>query len=102
LIQGGAAQPLFTNRWRVARSSPRAIWRSKAFISTPPSRCGVSPSVAVLSRSGSGWSPGADTVYVAWRLEAEADEPGAHLSVSLLASSRDHHGYTWLQSTDPR
>jgi hypothetical protein len=46
--------------------------------------------------------PGADTVYVAWRLEAEVDEPAPHLSVSLLANGRDHHGDTWPPGFAPK
>ena len=79
---------------RAARSSPRAIWRSKAFTSTARSRCGASRSATGPSSSGSGWSPAPNTVYVAWRLEGEAGE-AAHLSVALLANGRDHHGDTW-------
>ena len=35
-----ARYPLFTNRWAAARSSPTAIWRSSASISTARSRSG--------------------------------------------------------------
>ena len=45
--------------------------------------------------------PGADTVYVAWRLEGGANGAAAALSVALLANGRDHHGDTWPPGFSP-
>jgi predicted glycogen debranching enzyme len=45
--------------------------------------------------------PGADTVYAAWRLEGEAEDPPPMLSVALLGNGRDHHGETWSDGFRP-
>jgi predicted glycogen debranching enzyme len=101
-IQGGASQPLFTNRWAGGAIEPRGDLALESFrldASIPVWRFAFGGRV-VEERI---WmEPGADTVYVAWRLEAEADGPAPHLSVSLLANSRDHHGDTWPPGFAPR
>ncbi len=87
---------------RVARSSPRGHLALESFHldgAIPVWRFAFGGRV-VEERI---WmEPGADTVYVAWRLEAEADEPAAYLSVSLLANGRDHHGDTWPPGFAPQ
>ena len=101
-IQGGASQALFTNRWASGAIEPRGHLALESFhldAAIPVWRFAFGDRV-VEERI---WmEPGADTVYVAWRLEAEADEPAAYLSVSLLANGRDHHGDTWPPGFAPQ
>jgi predicted glycogen debranching enzyme len=101
-IQGGAAQPLFTNRWAGGAIEPSGHLALESFHldgAVPVWRFAFGGRV-VEERI---WmEPGADTVYVAWRLEAEADGPAPHLSVVLLANGRDHHGDTWPPGFTPQ
>src|SRR5262249_51036742 len=43
--------------------------------------------------------PGADTVYLAWKLEGEGSD--AWLGVTFFANNRDHHGETWPPGFNP-
>ncbi len=94
-VSDEVSQPLFVNRWASGAVEPQGHRALESFDLE-----GTIPvwrfSFGDRSVEQRVWmEPGADTVYVAWRLEGEADE-AAHLSVSLLANGRDHHGDTWL------
>jgi len=95
----GISYPLFTNRWGGDAVGPEGYKGLESFhldgtVPTWRFRCGAH---AVDYRV---WmEPGADTVYVAWRLEgAPAD---AILGVTFLANGRDHHGETWPPGFSP-
>src|SRR5580704_16456895 len=98
LTLAGHAYPLFTNRWSSGAIAPEgyrglAEFRLDGTIPTWRFRCG---DCVVEHRV---WlEPGADTVYLAWRLEGEGD---ASLAVSFLANGRDHHGDTWQPGFNP-
>ena len=98
-IVGTERYPLFTNRWgggavdpegyKLARELPSRrhdpVWRF---------RCGE----AVVEHRI--WmEQGADTVYLAWRLESDVAD--AALAVTFLANGRDHHGDTWEAGFNP-
>ena len=88
----GVSYPLFTNRWSGGPVAPEgyrglAEFRLDGTVPCWRFRCGAA---TVEHRI---WlEPGADTVYVAWRLNG-ADE--AWLGVAFLGNGRDHHGDTW-------
>lgn len=94
----GVSYPLFTNRWSGSAVAPegyRALdeFRLDGTIPCWRFRCGAA---TIEQRI---WlEPGADTVYLAWRLEG-ADE--AWLGVAFLANGRDHHGETWPPGFNP-
>ena len=94
----GVAYPLFTNRWRSGAVAPEGYRAIDEFTldGTVPvwrSRCGG----RVIEHRI--WlEPGADTVYIAWRLDEGA---AAALSVAFLANGRDHHGDTWPDGFQP-
>jgi predicted glycogen debranching enzyme len=95
---GDQTYPLFTNRWGGGTIAPDgyrglAEFRLDGTIPTWRFRCG---DCIVEHRV---WlEPGADTVYLAWRLEGEGD---ANLAVTFLANGRDHHGDTWQPGFNP-
>jgi predicted glycogen debranching enzyme len=95
---GDQAYPLFTNRWSGGTIAPDGYrglveFRLDGTIPTWRFRCG---DCIVEYRV---WlEPGADTVYLAWRLEGEGD---ASLAVTFLANGRDHHGDTWQPGFNP-
>src|SRR5258708_7482509 len=96
---GAGHYPLFTNRWGGGAIDPEGYKLLESFHldGTVPVwrfRCGE---VTVEHRI---WmEPGADTVYLAWRLEGPAAT--ASLSVAFLANGRDHHGDTWEAGFNP-
>ncbi len=101
-IGDGRAQPLFTNRWGSGAVEPEGHLAIESFHldGTIPTWRFAFDGRIVEQRI---WmEPGADTVYVAWRLEGAADIPAAHLSVALLANGRDHHGDTWPPGFTPQ
>jgi len=96
---GGARYPLFTNRWGGGAIDPEGYRLLESFHleGTMPVwrfRCGE----AIVEHRI--WmESGADTVYLAWRLEGEVAD--ASLSVTFLANGRDHHGDTWEAGFNP-
>ncbi len=92
--ESGVSQPLFANRWASGAVIPQGHLALESFHldgTIPVWRFAFGGRV-VEQRI---WMErGADTVYVAWRLDGEADgaDRAAHLSVALLANGRDHHG----------
>ena len=94
----GVSYPLFTNRWSGGATAPEgyrdlAEFRLDGTVPCWRFCCGQA---TVEHRV---WlEPGADTVYIAWRLEG-ADE--AWLGITFLANSRDHHGDTWQPGFNP-
>jgi len=96
---GDARYPLFTNRWGGGAIEPEGYKLLDSFH--------LDGTVPVWRFSCGGavvehriWmEPGADTVYLGWRLEGEAAD--ASLAVTLLANGRDHHGDTWEPGFDP-
>jgi glycogen debranching enzyme len=106
LTVGGASYPLFTNRWGGGAVAPEgyrglAEFRLDGVIPVWRFRCG---DVVVEHRV---WlEPGADTVYVAWKLEDDGGAQGtvkgdAWLGITFLANGRDHHGETWQPGFNP-
>jgi predicted glycogen debranching enzyme len=97
---GAVRYPLFTNRWGGGTIDPEGYRLLDSFYldGTVPVwrfRCGEA---TVEHRI---WmEPGADTVYLAWRLEGDVAD--ASLSVSFLANGRDHHGDTWEAGFNPK
>ncbi len=101
-ISGGETQPLFANRWASGAVAPQGHLALESFHldgTVPVWRFAFGGHV-VEQRL---WmEPGADTVYVAWRIEGESDAPAPLLSVALLANGRDHHGDTWPPGFAPQ
>ena len=100
-VEGGVSQPLFANRWASDAVAPQGHLALESFHldGTIPVWRFAFGGRAIEQRI---WMElGADRVYVAWRLEGEADET-AHLSVALLANGRDHHGDTWPPGFAPQ
>jgi predicted glycogen debranching enzyme len=101
-VAGGTSQPLLTNRWASGAVEPKGHLALESFHldgTIPVWRFAFGGRV-VEQRI---WmEPGADKVYVAWRLEGEGDGPPPHLSVALLANGRDHHGDTWPAGYAPQ
>ncbi|MFI4949122.1 MAG: amylo-alpha-1,6-glucosidase [Alphaproteobacteria bacterium] len=95
---GAAHYPLFTNRWGGGAIDPDGYKLLDSFHldGTVPVwrfRCGE----AIVEHRI--WMEhGADTVYLAWRLEGGAADA---LSVTFLANGRDHHGDTWQNGFNP-
>jgi predicted glycogen debranching enzyme len=94
----GKAYPLFTNRWGGGTTAPDGYRGLVEFYldgTIPTWRFRYGDAV-VEHRI---WmEPGADTVYLAWKLEGDAD---ASLAVIFLANGRDHHGETWQPGFNP-
>ena len=94
----GVSYPLFTNRWSAGAIAPDGYrnldeFRLDGTIPCWRFRCGAA---TVEHRI---WlEPGADAVYLAWRLDGASE---AWLGVSFLANGRDHHGETWQPGFDP-
>jgi predicted glycogen debranching enzyme len=101
LVIGDRREPLFTNRWAggaVAPAGHRAIETFHLDGTMPVWRFAFGD-LCVEQRI---WmEPGQHTTYVAWRLLTPAHEVTPHLSVSLLANDRDHHGETWMPGFNP-
>ena len=97
----GVSYPLFTNRWSGGAIAPDgyrnvAEFRLDGTIPCWRFRCGAA---TIEHRI---WlEPGADTVYLAWKLEG-AGQGEAWLGVAFLANGRDHHGETWPPGFDPQ
>jgi 4-alpha-glucanotransferase len=91
LISGEMSIPLFTNRWLEGHVAPPGHVRIESFH--------LDYSVPVWTYEVEGlriehrvWmEPGANTTYVAWRLQTESHEQ-ISLRVTLLVNDRDHHG----------
>ncbi len=102
IVADGVSQPLFTNRWGSGAVQPAGYLALESFHldgTVPVWRFAVGDRI-VEERI---WmEPGADTVYVAWRLEGETASSLPRLSVSLLANGRDHHGDTWPEGFSPQ
>ncbi len=102
LVAEGVSQPLFANRWAGGAVEPAGHLALESFEldgTIPVWRFALGDRI-VEERV---WlEPGAGTVYVAWRLDGEADGAAAHISVALLANGRDHHGDTWPEGFHPK
>ncbi|HUC71856.1 MAG TPA: amylo-alpha-1,6-glucosidase [Stellaceae bacterium] len=102
LVAEGVSQPLFANRWAGGAVEPAGHLALESFEldgTIPVWRFALGDRI-VEERV---WlEPGAGTVYVAWRLDGEADGAAAHISVALLANGRDHHGDTWPPGFSPQ
>jgi predicted glycogen debranching enzyme len=101
-VADGASQPMFANRWASGAIEPKGHLALESFHldGTIPVWRFAFAGRAVEQRI---WmEPGADTVYVAWRREAETDGPSPQLAVALLANGRDHHGDTRPPDFAPR
>jgi 4-alpha-glucanotransferase len=91
--------PLFSNRWAGGAIDPAGYrgfeqFRLDGTIPVWRFRCGD----AVVEHRI--WlEPGADTVYLASKLEGGGD---AWFGVTFLANGRDHHGDTWLPGFNPQ
>jgi len=96
----GRRLPLFTNRWGGGVVEPKGYLGLESFHldgSVPVWRFAWGDRI-VEQRI---WmEPGADTTYVAWRLESSGGEAPL-LSVALLANGRDCHGETWPPGFNP-
>ena len=96
---GDARYPLFTNCWGGGTIDPEGYKLLDSFhldgvVPVWRFRCGET---VVEHRI---WmEPGADTIYIAWRLQGETAD--ASLSVTILANGRDHHGDTWEAGFNP-
>lgn len=91
---GGTAYPLFTNRWASGAIAPDGCPLIGGFVldGTIPTWRFACGGQIVEHRI---WlEPGADIVYLAWRLAGDDRSGAASLSVALLANGRDHHGDT--------
>ncbi|HWD59630.1 MAG TPA: glycogen debranching enzyme N-terminal domain-containing protein, partial [Stellaceae bacterium] len=94
----GVSYPLFANRWHGGVIEPAghrqlAEFRLDGTVPVWRFRCGAA---TVEHRI---WlEPGADRVYLGWKLEGAA---AAWLGVTFLANGRDHHGDTWQPGFNP-
>jgi predicted glycogen debranching enzyme len=102
LVAGAASQPLFANRWASGAVEPNGHLALESFHldgTVPVWRFAFGGRV-VEERV---WmEPGADTVYAAWRLDGDTEGSSPHLSITLLANGRDHHGDTWPPGFAPQ
>ncbi len=102
LTADGQTYPLFTNRWSGGTVAPEGYRSLDGFeldgtIPVWRFRCGER-----MVEHRIWMEPGADTIYLAWRLVGAADEGAAPvLSVAFLANGRDHHGDTWADGFRP-
>ncbi len=92
LIDGGHEWPLHANRWGSGAIDPAGHVHIESFRlegRMPTWRYAIGERV-IESRI---WmEPGADTTYVAWRLEGrDGDDQTLKLRVRLLVNARDHH-----------
>ena len=97
----GRQYPLFTNRWAGGTVAPSGYLLLESFHlegTVPVWRfaCG-----GRIVEERVWMEPGANTVYVAWRLDGGPDDSPATLSVSFTANGRDHHGETWIPGFNP-
>jgi 4-alpha-glucanotransferase len=97
----GRQYPLFTNRWGGGSVAPSGYLLLESFHlegTVPVWRfaCG-----GRIVEERVWMEPGANTVYVAWRLDGGPDDSPATLSVSFTANGRDHHGETWMPGFNP-
>jgi 4-alpha-glucanotransferase len=102
LIVGEKHYPLFTNRWAGGSIAPPGYLSLESFHldGTIPVWRFACDGVHVEQRI---WmEPGADTTYVAWRLDNATGGAPAHLSVVFLANGRDHHSGTWIPGFSPQ
>jgi len=101
-VADGVSQPLFANRWASGAVEPAGHLALESFHldgTIPVWRFAIGDQI-VEERI---WmEPGADTVYVAWRLEGGTASCLPRLSIALLANGRDHHGDTWPQGFSPQ
>ncbi|MGH7117203.1 MAG: amylo-alpha-1,6-glucosidase [Stellaceae bacterium] len=101
LRDDAGAHPLFANRWASGAVEPQGYLALESFHldgTIPVWRFAFGDRV-IEERI---WlEAGADTVYVAWRLDAAAGA-AARLSVALLANGRDHHGGAWPPGFTPQ
>lgn len=92
LIDGERGIPLFSNRWRSGAIDPAGYLHLESFHldgRMPVWRYAVGRWI-IEQRI---WlEPGANTVYIAWRLDASSAVQALDLRVRLLANARDHHG----------
>jgi predicted glycogen debranching enzyme len=91
----GGGRPLFSNRWADGTIESAGLLALESFEldGVVPVWRFVVDGAIVEHRI---WlEPDADTVYVAWRLDADRGISGARLSVALLANGRDHHAESW-------
>ena len=101
LIAGDRRYQLFTNRWSGGTVAPPGNLLLESFH--------VDGTIPVWRFACNGriveqriWmEPGADTTYLAWRLEGDSGGAQPHLSVAFLANGRDHHGETWAPGFNP-
>jgi 4-alpha-glucanotransferase len=96
LIDGEREQPLFTNRWSSGAVVPQGYLQLESFHleGRMPVWRFAAGEARVEQRI---WmEPGANTTYVAWRLEPllADDRRARQLRVKLLINARDHHGNT--------
>jgi predicted glycogen debranching enzyme len=95
IMADGGTHPLFSNRWAGGAIEPAGLSALESFEldgMVPVWRFAFDGAV-VEERI---WlEPDVDTVYVAWRLDADSALSGARLSVALLANGRDHHAESW-------
>jgi predicted glycogen debranching enzyme len=91
LVEGRRTHPLFANRWASGVVEPKGHLALESFHldGTIPVWRFAFGDRALEQRI---WiEPGADIVYVAWRLDGDSGEPASLLAI-LLANDRDHHG----------
>lgn len=91
LLDGEREIPLFTNRWGSGAMVPTGYEHLESFHldgRMPVWRFALG---ACIIEQRVWLKPGANTVYVAYRLEAVASEQDLQLRVQLLVNARDHH-----------
>jgi predicted glycogen debranching enzyme len=101
LLDGDREIPLFCNRWAGQVVDPQGCMHLESFRlegRMPVWRYAVGD--LVLEQRI--WlEPGANTVYVAYRLAAAGDGHAPRLRVRLLVNGRDHHGRTRMSEFQP-
>jgi predicted glycogen debranching enzyme len=104
LIDGEQAWPLFSNRWSSATVDPVGHTHIECFEldgRLPVWRYALGPHRIEMRI----WmEPGANTTYVAYRLQPDRMTAGRtlKLNVTLLANARDHHGQAQADSLHPQ
>ena len=102
VMADGATRPLFSNRWVDGTIEPAGLLGLESFELdgvVPVWRFAVD---GVIIEQRIWLEPDADTVYVAWRLDAGGAISDARLQVTLLANGRDHHAESWPLGFAPR